>query len=277
MGTIYETVTEGGDECADNRRAYVRLYPNSSSVEQFVQDTSSTLVSALQTALDELLAYGAINYYKIYRFRADDYYYPCVSTSGDIGDGFKGFLKGSAPLGCPNPNGTGDDLLSLIGAHTLVHNGQCKTEQVSGGAGDNCGSSTDGSAFSTGRMAWTSATCSNQSSKVKAGAVQEPLHQFIMWTHPDVKARLYDGDDNDGLDHVDEHSLGRINGAYEVTPMLAYHELEFGPAETCDGSASDFGDTYTASLSECTKRAVEDMAYDSTCNDQPTLEGGCSS
>ncbi|MEZ3145371.1 hypothetical protein [Halobaculum sp. MBLA0143] len=276
MGSIYHTVTDGGDECADNRRAYVRLYPNSSSVEQYVQDTSSTLVSALQTALEELLAHGAINYYKIYRFHADDYYYPCVSTDGDIGGAFREFLDGSASPGCPNPNGTGDDLFSVIGAHTLVHNGECKTEEVSGGAGDDCGSSTEGSAFSTGRMCWTSATCSTQSSKVKAGAVQEPLHQFIMWTHPDVKSRLYDHDGG-GIDHIDEHSLGRINSAYEVTPMLAYHELEFDPSETCNGSASDYGDTYTASLSECTKKAVEDIAYDSTCNDQPTLEGGCSS
>lgn len=270
MSSKYHTVFSGGDFCADNRRMYIRLYPNTSNTPaNKVQDSNSTLNQAIKSACDQLLNYGAINYYAIKRFHADDldYYYPCVDTEGNIGGQLEGYLTGNTDEACsPYPNGTGDDLLSLTGAHLLVHNNDCTTGYVSAGSGDKC----DQSAFGNGRLCWTSAACTDNT-KTKAGAIQEPLHQFIMNEQSQVNDLLQENEDGE----KDEHSLGRVNDNENMTPMLAFHAYNFSRSNTCNGSTMDIGYNYSSDLTSCTKQAVEYIANDSQCNDIETYDGIC--
>jgi hypothetical protein len=266
VGTKYHSIFSGGDYCADNKRMYIRLYPNNQNTPASkVEDPNSTLNQAIKSACDQLLNYGAINYYEVLRFHAEDYYYPCIDSNGDISGQLSEYLKGTADKSCsPYPNGTGDDLLTIRGAHLLVHNNDCTTSYVSATAGNQCSDS----AFNKGRMCWTSATCTDDS-KVKAGAIQEPLHQFIMYKQSQVYDLLQDDESGDGIDHKDEHSLGRVDSNYNITPMLAFHGSEFSKDHTCNDSAYDLGANHVSTLTSCTKKAVKYIAEDSDCNDLP--------
>ena len=245
----------------------MRLYANNNPLDQnYVSDTNSDINSALESMGDQLISANAISEYEIVRFRADEtgQYYPCISeesNSNILASDFKDFLQStvddsSGPFTCPlKVNGTGTDLYSCQGVHALVHDWDCTTATNGGNSisGDeNCDGST--TAFVRGRMVWFNATC--VSGLTKNTAIQEPLHQFIMEDHPDVKP-LHNGD---------EHSLGMIRDGQltkGVTPMLTYHEGEDNGG-TCTTS-KDTSSYYSQVLTTCTTDAVKYVSTDSNC------------
>lgn len=248
----YSKQYERGDECADNRRAYVRLYANTPNEDTYTY-SGSAVTTALENAMDQLYDWNAVSYYRIDRFDADEsgqpYEHPCITEGSDISAEFESFLTTGSE------NGTGDNLKQdYIGSHALVHGFGCSVDTASGEPGDQC--STDGSAFRRGVMAWTGATCSGDLALASASAIQEVVHQFIKAYQSDVHDMLGDGDDDGDVDKFDEHTLGRIEGDGRVTPLLAYHADEFTSAGDCkDQSSTPSG--YTETLTQCTKDAVK--------------------
>lgn len=291
MAEYFHTITSGGDLCAGKKDMYIVLYPNSTDVnDNYVKDSTSAINTALKDACDQLLNHGAIDYYEIQRFHAERYNYPCIDvydSDTSIINEFDEYLtstKTEDQSDCVYPefsdndtwNGTGDNLLSIIGCHTLVHDAGCSVDLAAYGGTEpyddpTCDNSE--TSWSTGRTAWSSATCDDMS-QAKASIIQEPLHTFIIAEHPDVKPML--GADNDDtsaeedIQRFEEHSLGIVDNTssgYRVTPMLTYHDHEFTQAGTCK-SDTDTASQNTTSLTSCTKDAVEFVASDSNCNSQ---------
>lgn len=252
----YTKLYERGDECADNRRAYVRLYANNCSEDSYTK-AGTNITTAVENAMDQLYNWNAVSYYKIDRFNADasgqPYEHP-EANENTLRDDFDNFLTdGSSSTG----NGTGDNLKqNYIGAHTLVHGFDCNTSNA-GAALVDCNDH-NGTAFRRGAKAWTGATCSGDSSLAANSVIQEILHTFIRPQQTDVRNMICDASGNGSITHFDDHSLGRIKSDNDVTPYLTYHAAEFSdPCECeCNNNAST-ATGYTENLTSCTKDAVK--------------------
>lgn len=259
MATYYHTQESGGDKCVDNRDMYLMLYPNTKS-ELDYSKSGSTITNTLDQMGQELLNATAINHYNIQRFHVEDYEYPNLNDSelDNISCNFLDYLKGPESSSCfGKENGTGDDLSGIIGVHLLLHSESCNTSNVSAGGGtDDCDT---GSAFTQGRMAWTSVSCSD-SDLTRNSVIQESLHQFILANNSDVQSLLGDCDGDGAKDYYEEHSLGKVYSNNSVSPMLTYHVNEHS-------NCGDCATTYTANgwdptLTNCTKNAVKHIADD---------------
>lgn len=259
MGSYYETVSTGGDSSSGSEWVTIHLYPYS-TVTGTCQ-SGGLVVSALETAFDDLVSYSAIDYYEILRFKTETYENP-DHIDGEGGSttvsNFKDYLR--------NGNGTGKDLYTRVGVHHLAHTGQNACDEDSedyAPAGANAEAQSD-SAFVDSLVSWAP-ICDYNDSLTKNAAVQEPLHQFIK----DSEDTPYTGQEDD------EHSLGKVtefNGTGYVTPMLTYHWDDPKPGEGTDGESevgegdcpSDTENRYASSHFQsptvCTKKAVRDTA-----------------
>lgn len=264
MGSYYETVSTGGDSSAGPQWATIHLYPYS-TVTGTCQ-SGGLVVSALETAFDDLVNYGAIDYYEVLRFKTESYENP-DHVDGEEGteSTFRDYLQGSNSDPDHN-NGTGENLYSRVGVHHLAHTGQNACDEDSEGyapAGANAEGQSD-SAFVDPLLSWAP-ICNYNDSLTKNAAVQEPLHQFIK----DSEDTPYTGVEDD------EHSLGKVtlfNSTGYVTPMLTYHWDDPKPGEGKDGQSevgegecpSDTENRYASSHFQtptaCTKKAVRDTA-----------------
>jgi hypothetical protein len=252
MPSYYETVASGGDSC-EPEQAFVHLYPQE-SVDQTCQ-VSGIVKSAMEAAFDDLISFGAIDYYEVLRFKSEENNYPNGVRVGDDSSptesDFKDFLR--------YENGTGDDLYTRGGTHQLIHADQNACDEASEGyapAGANAEGKSQ-TAFTKPLVAW-SPVCDFDESLTECAAVQEALHTFI------------DHDENDPYtgDNDDEHSLGRVIEVYGTgyaTPLIAYHwDDQFDtvgkgecPSDDPDNRyASDHVNTPT----DCTKKAIRDTA-----------------
>lgn len=254
--SYYETVSTGGDSC-DPQWMTVHLYPYDSV--RSTCEPSGKVVSALETALDDLISYGSADYYEILRFKTEYYNSPdhVNGQDGETESNFRDYLQ--------NGNGTGEDLYTRVGVHQLFHTGQNACDEDSGGyapAGANA-EGTSSSAFVEPLMAW-SPVCNYDDGLTKNAAVQECLHEFIKYNKDDP----YTGSNDD------QHSLGKVtyfNYTGYVTPLLTYHwdddKSQVGegncPSDTEDRYASEHFQTPT----DCTKKAIRDTA-DAAIDDQ---------
>lgn len=268
MTQKYKVVYSNGDLCADNRRMFIMLYPNTSN-ELSDTKAGSPTTTTLQDMAEQLLGAGSINYYEIQRFTADDSHhkYPEISSDDNIDYEFEDYLLGTTDDYSDRKwctDSTCDSIKDVIGAHTLVHDFGCSTSYASAeGGADNCGES----AFSTGVMAWTPVpgACSD-TGKGKNSVIQEPLHQFIRADQRYVNDLMCDTDEHRAA--YDEHSLGKFDSdSGDATPMITYHESEYNNCGTCKSTDTDWSGGYTQTLTWCTEDAVYYTASDS-CNDQ---------
>jgi hypothetical protein len=255
---------------------YVMLYPNTpNELDNVKKDTD--LTTTLKYAADQLYNDSSVSYYDIQRFHAEDYQYPYVDTSSGIWKPFEDYLRGGNDDG-DEKNGTGDDLKTLRGCHVLIHSDGCSTSLASGeGGADDCGEShitpepsrddDGGSAFSRGVMAWNSVpTACADAEKGRNSVIQEPLHQFIRAQNSDVQGLMCDADGDGDTEDYEEHTLGKIDSYYDVTPMLTYHVNEHAG---CCGPETHHDGNYTQDLTSCTKQAVYYTSQDQ-CNPQGT-------
>lgn len=259
----YTTLYSGGDFQSGDRHMRIKLYPNDEY--RFPSTEKGTAVTVpLRDACEELLNYGAIDWYIVERFKVkdQDYNYPeVVRNDGDNTswqNEFQNYLQGTRSND-PN-NGTGSDLTQLRGVHYLIHNWGCKTGTVGGLWGTyDCNSNdsqgkTEDTAFATGYPMWMSDACSNEN-LVRNSSIQEALHPFIL---RDLVADDRDGDGVPLFNDADEHSAGKVTTAGEATPMATYHATEsdvVGEGECSPGG--NFDDAYIQTLTRCTKEAVK--------------------
>lgn len=249
----------------------VYLYPWSSNQDSAVA-SDGVATQAIKDVADQLLSYGAIDYYAIYRWEheSSDTNYPewgdidnC--TYSDIEDNFRSFLENSDPgdtCGDVDNNGTGENHYNKSGVHQLIHGGSTGCNETGGdyapaGAG---AESIGETAFNEGRVAW-SPICSDTSLS-EAAAAQETLHCFIHSKYDET---------NDCDDDPREHSLGTLHYYpdfdYTVcTPMLAYHWDDFNddhnenPDCPCPVDRETDADDHTLDLTSCTKESVKNTA-----------------
>lgn len=250
MPSYYETVASGGDNCKP-QQAFVHLYPQS-PVSDTCQD-SGIVRNAMDTALNDLLNFGAIDYYEVLRFKTENNNDPSgvpIGVYDDTASGFKDYLQ--------NNNGTGDNLYSRGGVHHLIHTDQNACDEDSEGyapAGANA-EAVHQTAFTNGLMAWSPA-CDANDSLTMCAAAQETLHEF---TGHDENSP-YVGEEED------EHSLGRVIDVYgtgHATPMIAYHWDDYDAVKQgqCPSSFPDdrFASDHIVNPTECTKKTVRDTA-----------------
>lgn len=243
----------------------VHLYPFPFSDVYDACGQDGDVAGSIRDAGEELLNFGAIDYYEVLRFKINDYRAPdqIDPTASSVESDFKTYLKGksvcdtcSCPGGEPEYyNGTCDNLLSLSGVHQMVHDDQTACDET-GGDYAPAGVSAEGtgpseSAFGTGLVAW-SPVCSSNDSLTWNASIQECLHLFI--AHEDDNTWT-GGDD-------DQHSLGKVNITSTsvdplVTPMLTYHWDDDISEGDCPSDTDTPGDHQKA-LTECTKKAVRE-------------------
>ena len=81
-----------------------------------------------------LLGHGAITYYEISRFKAEDYNFPELKEGEVDRCDFPDYLKGPGEA-CgvdDHQNGTGEDLTAMRGSHLLLHDYSCVVDNVGG-------------------------------------------------------------------------------------------------------------------------------------------------
>lgn len=234
----YSLLTDGGDSYGDVQM-YIRVYPNTSNEEGDVDSQFDTVPESLKNACEQLLTYGSIDYYRIYKFNvADSDHYP----NTDNNNLFQSWLEDGSD------NGYGEDLSAYSGTHLLVGDyKECSTSTANAAYVVGCGDN----AFTTGVGAISPLSgCST--AKIKASAVQETLHNFINWESQDVRCLVDCGFTYD--DYQYEHALGERNSNHKTTPLLTYHPSLNGIGD-CSYNGADYG--YTTSLTWCTKEAVK--------------------
>lgn len=251
---------------------YLYPYANNSYLKSAVQ-SDGVVTNAIKNVADQLLNYGAIDYYAIYRwdYAHSETEYPYWGdidncTMDGIWQNFKSFVKNEGDTdycGTVSKNGTGDNNYNHVGVHQLIHSGYTGCDETAGDyAPAGAGAERHGeTAFNEGRVAW-SPVCSN-TSLTEAAAAQETLHMFM---HP-----TYDGTSDCDSDPR-QHSLGTLNYYrdfdYDVcTPMLTYHWDDFDdpkhnedPYCPCPVDRESAAESHTLDLTSCTKHAVWNTA-----------------
>jgi hypothetical protein len=258
--SYYETVANGGDSSSGPHWLTVHLYPFS-DVTGTCQDNGK-VTNAMENALEDLVSFGAIDYYEVLRFKTEDSgknppdgIDPVGSTESE----FKEYLRGNADDNDPyKNNGTDDNLYSQVGVHELIHTNQNACDEDSEGyapAGANAEGRSE-SAFSQGLVAW-SPVCNYNDSLTKNAAVQEALHEFINPSHDDTWTGTHD----------DQHSLGKViefNSTGIVTPLLTYHwddsKDKVGEGECPSDTDHRYTSDHTPYPTDCTKRAIRKTA-----------------
>jgi hypothetical protein len=259
--SYYETLYTGGDSNSGSQWMSVYLYPWS-TYQKNACETGGIAADAIRQAADELVSFGAVDYYEILRFKAENYNYPEWGdidgyTYDEIEDNFRDYLDdttSNSDSDVPN-NGTGDNLYDQVGVHQLIHGGYTGCDETANGyAPVGAGAEHWGdSAFLEGRVAW-SPVCSD-SGLTRNAAIQECTHMFC---HPD-----YDDTWTGEIDYTeDQHTLGKVNSSYDVTPMLTYHwddNITYRgdcPSYSSDPTASG----HEQSMTYCTKAAIRKTA-----------------
>lgn len=256
--SYYESLTSRGTETEKSMRIY--LYANKAGQDSEVDDLTDIVPESLETAMDDVYSFGAIDYYELFRFKADDssYEHPQLSSSDNILVDFRNWLQNDDGM----TNGTGKDLkANHDGAHLLVHDFGCDTDYVSAENADSCDYP---SAFVRGVAAWTSVDCTNEGHGiVRNSAIQEPFHCFIRYHDQDIYELVNADTSSEQDDHLREHALGKVtdSGSNNITPMLTYHAFDYDQVGDCTGT----GQTpylWTQNLTTCTKKAIELTAND---------------
>lgn len=249
--SYYDTVYTGGDS-SEAQWMSVYLYPQSDV--QSTCESGGVVATALRDAGDDLVDFGAIDYYEVLRFRIEDYNPPdgIDPTDGTEAE-FKEYLDddGESP-----DNGTGEDLYTEVGVHQLIHSNQNACDENSEGyapAGANAeGTGDKQTAFTDGLVAW-SPVCSSNDGLTRNAAIQECLHMFIGDAWDDTWTGQYD----------DQHSLGEVvlfNSTGYVTPMLTYH---WDDDDIGDGDCPPdmwFASSHIQGPTECTMKAIRKSA-----------------
>lgn len=259
--SVYKSLHTGGDVCT-TRRAYIRLYPNTSYEDTYYVGKDDDIPSAIDGAFSTLLSADAVSYYDVQRAQSSAISYPDISFSSkdELRDKFRSYLETGSE------NGTGQNLKDMIGIHMLVHSEGCDLGTAGGEHADYCD---DPSAFKRGVMAFTGAACGGFDGLQRNSAIQEPLHGFIRFGQIEETA-LVGG--STSISH--EHRLGEVRDR-EVTPMLTYHANEsdqYGEG-TCDGDGTQF-EAYDQRLTDCTIEAVRQVA-NNQCNGQQSKPDDC--
>ncbi|MEZ3143212.1 hypothetical protein [Halobaculum sp. MBLA0143] len=117
---IYKPLYNGGDECT-KKRAYIRLYPNTSYEDTYYVRKGDDIPSAIDGAFSTLLSADAVSYYDVQRAQSSAISYPDISFSGtdDLRSKFRSYLETGSE------NGTGQNLKDMNGIHMLVHSEGC--------------------------------------------------------------------------------------------------------------------------------------------------------
>lgn len=248
----------------------VYLYPWSSSQDSAVA-SDGLATQAIKDVAEQLLNYGAIDYYAIYRWEheSSSTNYPQWGdidncSYDDIEDNFRSFVQNNGDPGgtCGNVpyNGTGENHYSMSGVHQLIHGGYTGCNETEGYAPAGAGAEHWGqTAFNEGRVAW-SPVCSG-ANLTRAAAVQESLHMFM---HPDY-------DETNSCDsNPRQHSVGTLNYYrdfdYTVcTPMLAYHWDDFDDYNEdlycpCPVDRKTTPDDHGTDITRCAKESVKNTA-----------------
>lgn len=262
----YETIYSGGPGGDVEKWMTVYLYPWSSD-EKGTCEKLGDVATALRDAGEELVDHGAITYYDINRFRAEDYDYNYPEwgdiddySYGEIEDNFRDYLDDTTSNDDSDvpSNGSGANLYSLTGVHQLIHGGYTGCNETSGYAPAGAGAEHWGNtAFSEGRVAW-SPVCSDDGLE-KNAAIQECTHMFCG----------HDADDQwEGGTETkseDQHTLGKVidsSSGDNVTPMLTYHwDENITDRGDCPSYSTDPTATgYEQSMTYCTKEAIKATA-----------------
>ncbi len=257
----YTSLHERGDKCT-RRRAYIRLYPNTSYEENYYLSKSDDIPSAIDGAFSSLLSADAVTYYNVQRMNSSSVSYPDLrfSDKDEMKDKFESYLETGYK------NGIGQNLKNRTGIHMLVHSEGCDLSTAGGEHADDCDSP---SAFNRGVMAFTGAACSTFDGLQRNSAIQEPVHGFIRFSQ--IKGSALVGGSSSTYD---EHRLGEVRDR-KVTPMLTYHANEsdqYG-AGTCDGDGTQM-DGYDQRLTDCTIEAVRQTS-NNQCNGQQPKPDNC--
>lgn len=245
----YSTLIESGDSSA-SRKAIVRLYANQSSQDYYVQNTGTIITGPLEYALDQLINYGAIPYYRVEYFTGS---YPKLTQDEVEAGDWESYIANN------NYN-------DRTGIHHLVHGYGCddsnceKLEMAGGEFADDCDDTPSG--FATGVAAWSSTTSSWSDGLKKNAAIQEPLHGFIRFHDDDVHplAGVSSGTADININENKEHALGEIYNN-KISPMITFHTGEVSNEGDCDGDGSSPVE-YGQKLTYCTKEAINRVEND---------------
>lgn len=218
----------------------VYVYRNKSRDDDYVK-SNSAIMNTLESMLDTLLNYGAINSYTLNKY--DDY--AGISEPPDPVD----WSYNVEDWRMNDP-----DVKDRRGSHLVVSEEYSFANAASGA--DRSNGCNDPTAFVASRQAWVGTDTSKE--RYMNGARQETLHNFIAFNNPTVKSLC------DGGNYYNEHRLGTIHDN-AVTPMLTYHENESNLVEEgqCVGDGSAFY-RFDQSMTSCTKQAV-DATHNTIC------------
>lgn len=250
MVHYYEHVDSGGWSRAE-KKLFVYLYPNSPD-EVSACRSGGIAADAVTNAAEQLYDAGVIGSYSIDRFPAEEsgYSYPRLDMDSyeswehsAVGDDFRAYVSDS------DKNGA-DNLYDFVGVHQLIHGGSNGCNDM--GKYPSSGAGTEGegnTAFAEGRVSW-SPVCSDRR-LTKNAAIQEMTHLCMEGGHDEEHYR----------GTIQAERCGQYSTCYNVTPMLTYHWDESGIDNYGEcPTDSDSHDSYSQSLTECTKDAVEDAA-----------------
>lgn len=249
MSHAYELLAEGGADSSPRevpeRPMLVRLYPNTLR-QRGACERDGIATEAIVDAGEQLLAYGSIDYFAVYRYRLE--WHSLASPAAhldwdDVIGSFTEFLQ--------EESGAGENLYEYRGVHQLVHGEATGCDEDAGGYAPN-GAGAEFSkttAFGGGAVAW-SPVCSTDS-LTKNATIQEAVHCLL---HYDTYSESLTGNGDD------EHTLGRVRDR-QTSPMLTYHWDDaidkFGGL--CP-STSDWASGHSQRLTPCTKEAVAQTA-----------------
>jgi len=264
----YTELYSTGSGTSTNLRVY--LYANRSSEYDLV-GPDGPIAGAVKNGLHRVYEHGGVDGYRVVRFDANKSSYNFFDhDSNGYENNFDDYLK-NEPDEYDDFNGNGaTNLRNYRGVHLLVHGHsgtRCSIENA-GAEGHDSGGST---AFNTSVAAWTPIGCSSYKLE-RASAIQETLHCYINYDLPGVYDLVNATTDSEKSDHLREHALGKVKDrdAYNVTPLLAYHEYNDSSGESRHyrrvGECQGTGRTpyrFTTGLTDCTKEAVKLTADDS--------------
>jgi hypothetical protein len=223
MGTV---TGERGNESTADEPMYIHLYPNGTAFDSECENSIST---RMKNICDELFDFNSIDYYKI----IVRYDHPNLDSSSldTYWNEFNDWYEAQ----------NYDD---EIGAHVGV------TGNFDSGYADEAWYSGN-SSFTQGDAAVLGTNSSKE--RFSNVAIQETLHTFIRGDLQGVQELIRDGPPEDGH----EHDLGHVysSGFHPVSPMATGYEGGHSTHGTCD-KAPGWGNTYKASLTNCTKDAV---------------------
>lgn len=223
-------VAERGDESSADEPMYIHMYPNTENQDAECENAIGT---RMENICDELFDANSIDFYRIIvRYDHPD-------LSGGSKDAFWNDFQ-------PWVNEETDYGYEM-GAHLGVAGG------FLGGTSEDADDFGQTS-FSTGKPCIVGVAAGKE--LYSNLAIQEVLHTFIIYF-------LVDDNLTKSGDDEHEHDLGHVYDDHSASPMVTTYEGEHTDHGKCDNAPGHW-DTYTASLTSCTKEGVKITADNET-------------